>query len=218
MSKKSKAGSRTPSRTPRAKTPVIKNIVTAENTVATLNAAANAIPTLIVSEKEVAPLVYSIDYRRIFLLVLTFAVFIICLVLYIYNGSEQKDLAIAEFGNKIPTFMFSPWFVILFLAVSLLGFAYTVYNMNNVSFAFFACALLYLVALVMIFVKLYFSISLHSPAVQIFSFIFFVTSVLLVLQLIQGSKSLYLSTFAMIPSVLFSGFALYTGGLLNPRV
>lgn len=217
MAKKAKTG-RTPSRTPRAKTPVIKNIVNAENATTLLNAAVNAIPTLSVSEQEVAPVVYSMDYRRIFLMVLTFAVFIICLVLYIYNGAEQKDKAIAEFGSTIPEFMFSTWFVILFLVVSLLGFVYAVYNLQTITFAFFACAILYLFSLTMIFVKLYFSIALHSSAVQIFSFIFFVSSVLLILQLVQGSKALYMSTFAMIPSVLFSGFTLYTGGLLNPRV
>jgi hypothetical protein len=220
MSKKSKAGSRTPSRTPRAKTPVIKNIVTAENVVGTINAVANAIPTLSVAtiDEVVTPSVYSIDYRRIFLMVLAFAVAIICIVLFVYNGAEQKDIAVAEFGTTIPTFMFSGWFVILFLVVSLLGFGYAVYNARYMTFAFMACAILYLVSLVMIFVKLYFSISLHSSAVQVFGFIFFVSSVLLILQLLQCSCALYTSTFAMIPSVLFSGFVIYTGGLLNPRV
>lgn len=220
MSKKTKTGSRTPSRTPRAKTPVIKNIITTENVVGTINAVANAIPTLAVSKVDdvVIPAAVMVDYRRIFLLVLAFAVAILCIVLYVYNGSEQKDKAVAEFGTTIPKFMFNGWFVILFLVVSLLGFGYVVYNMRQITFAFIACAILYLVALVMIFVKLYFSISLHSSAVQIFGFIFFLTSVLLVLQLLQGSGALYLSTFAMIPSVLFAGFVIYTGGLLNPRV
>jgi hypothetical protein len=217
MAKKAKTG-RTPSRTPRAKTPVIKNIVNAENVTNTLNAVVNAIPTLSVSEQEVMPVVYSMDYRRIFLMVLTFAVFIICLVLYIYNGADQKTLAVAEFGAKIPTFIFSYWFVILFLVVSLLGFAYAVYNTREVTSAFFICSILYLVSLVMIFVKLFFSIALNSSAVQIFGFIFFITSVLLILQLLQCSCALYTSTIALIPSVLFSGFVIYTGGILNPRV
>jgi hypothetical protein len=220
MTKKSKAGSRTPSRTPRAKTPVIKNIVNTENVLETINAVTNAIPSLSVAKIDdiVVPSVYSIDYRRIFLLVLIFFVAILCIVLYVYNGAEQKDIAIAEFGTTIPKFMFNGWFVILFLVVSLLGFGYAVYNAREISFAFIACSILYLVSLVMIFVKLYFSISLHSSAVQIFGFIFFVTSVLLILQLLQCSCALYTSTLAMIPSVIFSGFIIYTGGLLNPRV
>jgi hypothetical protein len=157
------------------------------------------------------------DYRRIFLIVLSFVVFLICLILFWNNGSEQKDLAIAEFGSKVPAFVFSWWFVVLFLITSFFGFAFVVYHIEKVTFAFLACAILYLVAFAMLFVKLYFNIALHSATVQIFSFIIFVTSVLIVLQVPMGSRYPFLSIFAIIPSVLFSGFALYTGGVLNPR-
>jgi hypothetical protein len=218
MSKKS--GSRTPSRTPRAKTPVIKNISMSDvaSTVATTAAAVvDAIPGLKITEEKVAPIVYSMDYRRIFLMVLAFAVFLICLILFWYNGAEQRDLAVAEFGSKIPGFMFNGVFVVFALIFSFLGFGFIVYHIEKVSFAFLACAILYLVAFAMLFVKLYFSIALHSAAVQIFSFIIFVTSVLLVLQVPMGSRYPLLSIFAIIPSVLYSGFALYTGGVLNPR-
>jgi hypothetical protein len=218
MSKKS--GSRTPSRTPRAKTPIIKNITGSDiaSTVATTAmAVVDALPGLKISEEKVAPIVYSMDYRRIFLMVLSFAVFLICLILFWYNGAEQRDLAVAEFGSKIPGFMFNGVFVVFALIFSFLGFGFVVYHIEKVTFAFLACAILYLVAFAMLFVKLYFSIALHSAAVQIFSFIIFITSVLLVLQVPMGSRYPLLSIFAIIPSVLYSGFALYTGGVLNPR-
>jgi hypothetical protein len=218
MPKKSgRTPSRTPSRTPRAKTPVIKNISVSEAIAETTNAVIAAIPILAVDEKQILPMVVSMDYRRIFLMVFSFVVFLICLIFFWYNGEEQKTLAVAEFGTKIPTFIFSWWFVLLFLITSFLGFAFIVYNIEKVTFAFLACAILYLVAFAMLFVKLYFSIALHSAAVQIFSFIIFVTSVLIVLQVPMGSRYPLLSIFAIIPSVLFSGFALYTGGVLNPR-
>ena len=218
MSKKSKM-SRTPSRTPRAKTPTIKNIDVAATAETTVNAVVNAIPVIAVDEKQIIPLVVDMDYRRIFLMVIAFVIFIICLVFFWYNAGDQKILAVAEFGSKVPSVMFNGWFVVLFLIASLLGFAFIVRNTQHLNFAFFMCAILYLVSFVFVFTYLYMSIKLYSATVQIFSFILFVTSVLLILQVVmQGTKYPLFSIIAILPSVIFSGFALYTGGVLNPRV
>jgi len=204
---------KTPTRTPRAKTPVIKTIEVIKDTALAI---AETIPALKITEEKVAIVTNDQYFRKLFLMGLIFITFLVCVIMYLYNYADNKQKAINEFGDKIPGYVFDPWFVILFLVASLLGFAYIVYNFQVVNFAFFVCSVLYLVSFVMLFVKLYFSIALHSSAVQIFSFIIFVTSVLLILQCVQYSNHIFYSIICIVPSVLFSGFTLYTGGLLNP--
>ena len=205
---------KTPTRTPRAKTPVIKTIEVIKDTALAIS---ETIPSLKISEEKVAIVTNDPYFRKLFLMGLIFVTFILCIVLYLYNYADNKQKAINEFGDSIPGYVFDPWFVIIFLVISFLGLAYIVYHLRELTFAFFACAVLYLVSFVMLFVKLYFSIALHSSAVQIFSFIIFVTSVLMVLQCVQYSNHIFYSIVCIIPSVIYSGFTLYTGGLLNPN-
>jgi hypothetical protein len=205
---------KTPMRTPRAKTPVIKTIEVMKDTALAIS---ETMPHLKISEEKVAIITNDPYFRKLFLMGLIFIVFVLCLVLYLYNHADNKQKAIDEFGDKIPGYVFDPWFVVIFLSISLLGLAYIVYHLRTLNFVFFTCAVLYLVSFVMLFVKLYFSIALHSSAVQIFSFIIFVTSVLLVLQCVQHSNHIFYSIVCIIPSIIYSGFTLYTGGLLNPN-
>lgn len=205
---------KTPARTPRAKTPIIKTIEVLKDTAFAIS---ETIPSLKISEEKVAIVTNDFHFRKLFLMGLIFIVFILCIVLYLYNYADNKQKVIDEFGNKIPGYVFDPWFVIIFLVLSLLGLAYIVYHLRELNFAFFACAVLYLVSFVMLFVKLYFSVALHSSAVQIFSFIIFITSVLMVLQCVQHSNHIFYSIVCIIPSIVYAGFTLYTGGLLNPN-
>jgi hypothetical protein len=197
------------------KTPILKNIGE------TMEAVKEAVPaggiaTLGLTPEMIAPFVESQGLLRALLMILMFAVFLICVLLWAFGGSDSKAAVNASsVGNKVPGYIFNAWFVFLFLCTSMLGFGYIILHVSYMSAPFVVSCFIYLISLVLIFLKLYYSASIGSSAIQIWSFILIVNSFFFSIVTMQYTQNYLLCVAAVLPTVIFGGFTLYAGGLIG---
>jgi len=217
-SKGKKTPSRTPRSSPKAKTPTIMSI--GESIGDTLAAAKEALPaggiaTLGLKTEDVQVIIDFPNVLRGILIIGAVIVYVLCLVLYLAGRNGSKDKVDAAFPGKINDYFFSPWFVVIFLTASIAGFMYILFAINSFSFFFVIAAFTYLISLVMLFVKLYYDVALYSSAVQIYSFIIFVDIFVFGMVVTQATNNFIFSLAALVPTLVFTGFCLYNGGILN---
>ncbi len=147
-----------------------------------------------------------------------FAVMIVCVILFSIGNKDSQNRVADTIGSTVlPYYIYNPWFVLVFLIVSMAAFAYIIHHIPHISFAFTGIIALFLLSWVMIFVKLYFSVAVYSAALQIWSFILLFTSALIALYVVQNAHKMIKSLLALAPTVIFAGFMIYTGGKLNVK-
>lgn len=204
-----------PSRaTPRPSTPILKNISEVLEGVKEA-VPAGGIATLGLTPEMVAPFVESQGLLRALLLMMILVVFIICTLLWVFGSTESKDKVKAALGKRVPGYLFSAWFVFLFLATSLLGFGYIIMHVSYMSAPFVVSCGLYMLSLIMIFYKLYHSVTIGSSSVQIWSFILVINAFFFGVITTQYTQNFLLCIFAVLPTVVYGGFTLYSGGIIN---
>jgi hypothetical protein len=217
-SKGKKTPSRTPRSSPKAKTPTIMSI--GETISDTLAAAKEALPaggisTLGLKPEDIQVVIDFPNILRGILIIGAVIAYVLCLVLFLVGHTGSKNKVDAAFPGKINDYFFSPWFVVILLTASIAGFMYILFAINSFSFFFVVAAFAYLFSLVMLFVKLYYDVALYSSAVQIYSFIIFVDVFIFGMVVTQATNNFIFSLFALVPTLVFIGFCLYNGGILN---
>lgn len=200
--------------TPRPSTPVLKNIGEVLEGVKEAMPA-GGISTLGLTPEMVAPFVESQGLLRALMLMMIFVVFLICTLLWAFGNTASRDAVKAAVGNKVPGYLFSGWFVFLFLATSLLGFGYIVLHVSCMNAAFVISSILYFVSLIMIFYKLYHGVAIGTSAVQVWSFILVINAFFFGVIATQYTSNFLLCIFAVLPTVIYGGFTLYSGGIIS---
>jgi hypothetical protein len=196
-------------------TPILKNISEVLEVVKEV-VPAGGIATLGVTPAMIAPYVEKQGLLRALLMMLMFAVFIICVLLWAFGADDSKAaVAASSMGGRVPGYLFSAWFVFLFLCISMLGFGYIILHVSYMSAPFVVSCFIYLLSLVLIFLKLYYSVAIGSSAVQIWSFILIVNSFFFSIVTMQYTQNYLLCVAAVLPTVIFGGFTLYSGGLIS---
>lgn len=209
---------RSPRSSPKPKTPTLKNI--GDTFADSLKAAKEALPaggiaTLGLKNDDVQVLIDYPNILRGFLLIGIIATYVICLVLFMVGHSTSKDKQEAAFPTKMPYYVYSPWFAVIFLTLSVAGIIYILLSVNNFSFVFTIAMIAYCFALVMAFVKFYYDVAINSSATQIYGFIIFVDLILLGMIVTQETNNFIFSLAALLPSLVFTGYLIYCGGILN---
>lgn len=196
-------------------TPILKNISEVLEVVKEV-VPAGGIATLGVTPQMIAPYVESQGLLRALLMVLMFAVFIICVLLWAFGADDSKAaIKASNIGNKVPGYIFNAWFVFLFLVTSMIGFGYIIVHVSYMSAPFVVSCFMYLLSLVLIFLKLYYSVSIGSSAVQIWSFILIINAFFFSVVTMQYTQNYLLCVAAVLPTVIFGGFTLYSGGIVS---
>jgi hypothetical protein len=139
----------------------------------------------------------------------------LCLVFFAIGNVGTRDEIAKEYN--IPSVTFEAWFAVGDLAFALLGFAYAMFNVNILSVSFLLPATVMLVSLVILYVKLYFSLKTgltNYTEVQTFAFNILVNSVALIIYIVLTSKRFISATLAMLPMVGFGLYFLYIGHLI----
>jgi hypothetical protein len=197
------------------KTPILKNISEVLEVVKEV-VPAGGIATLGVTPEMIAPYVESQGLLRALLMVLIFAVFLICVLLWAFGADDSKAVvAASSMGGRVPGYLFNAWFVFLFLVTSILGFGYIILHVSYMSAPFVVSCFIYMISLVLIFLKLYYSVSIGSSAVQIWSFILVINAFFFGIVTTQYTQNYLLCIAAVLPTVIFGGFTLYSGGLIS---
>jgi hypothetical protein len=199
---------------PRPSTPVLKNIGEVLEGVKEAMPA-GGISTLGLTPAMVAPFVESQGLLKALLLMMIAVVFLICTLLWAFGGNDSKKVVQDAVGTRVPGYLFSAWFVFLFLVTSLLGFAYIIMHVSYMPSVFVVSCFVYLLSLVMIFYKLYHGVSMGSSAVQIWSFILIINAFFFGVVTTQYTNNFLLCIFAVLPTVIYGGFTLYSGGIIS---
>ena len=220
MSKKNKTPTRsspksggTPKATPRPITPTIMKIGE------TLEAVKDAMPaggisTLGLKPELIQPFVESQELLRALIVILAVTVAIIFVVMWAVGHTDARNAVQAQFGTRVPLYVFDAWFVALFLVASMAGFFYILINTPHISVAFALSCFFYLLSLVLIAYKFYFNNPIGSSATQIWSFILIINAFFFGILVMQISSNPFLSILAIAPTVIYGGFTLYAGGIV----
>jgi hypothetical protein len=211
-------GSKPRSPVSKPKTPTIKSI--GDGMSVSLQAVKDALPaggisTLGMKPEDVQVLIDYPNILRGVLLIGAIATYVICLVLFSYGHSESNIQQAAAYPEKMPYYVYKPWFAIVFLTLSIGGLIYVLLSVNYFSFFFFVAAIAYYFSMVLAFVKFYYDVAIKSPASQIFGFILFVSVVLLGMIVTQATNNFIFAFAALIPSAVLAGYFIYCGGILN---
>lgn len=202
------------SSTPRPATPVLKNIGEVLEGVKEAMPA-GGISTLGLTPEMVAPFVESQGLLRALLLMMIAVVFLVCTLLWAFGNTTSRDTVKAAVGSKVPGYLFSAWFVFLFLATSLLGLGYVILHVSYMNAAFVVSCALYFLSLIMIFYKLYHGVAIGSSAVQVWSFVLVINAFFFGVVATQYTSNFLLCIFAVLPTVIYGGFTLYSGGIIS---
>jgi hypothetical protein len=161
-----------------------------------------------------------LSYRRTFLVITTFIVYILCIVLYELGGSKSKSSAEELAPNLLgfAPYIFDSWFVYTGLTLALGGFLLSIVLLNEIPLSFIITAGVYLVSFPLLFAKFYYNFAFPSSALNVYTFNILLNSFFCVLTIIGNSSSLKigLGILCMIPSFAFAGFLLYCGKFTSP--
>jgi len=220
MSKKNKTPTRsspksggTPKATPRPITPTIMKIGETLEIVKDAMPAAG-ISTLGLTPELVKPFVESQELLRALIFVLAMTVVIIFITLWAVGHTDARAAVQAQFGTRVPLYVFDAWFVALFLFASMAGFIFILTNTSQISTAFAISCFFYLLSLVLIAYKFYFNSPVGSSATQIWSFILIINAFFFGILVMQISNNPFLSILSIAPTVIYGGFMLYAGGIV----
>jgi hypothetical protein len=178
----------------------------------------------------------STEYRRLFITIATVIVYFICLALYELGsnnpvGSRPQDY-VATVAPELLAFapyVFSQWFVVGGLTLSLGGFLICIWFFETIELSFILTAGVYLVSFPMLFAKFYFSLSFPSSALNVYTFNILLNSFFTLLNLLgnaKGSKEsqgfrfsysfyIFLGILCLLPSFAFGGFLMYCGKFIS---
>lgn len=174
----------------------------------------------------------SFEYRRLFITTAIVIVYFICLTLYELGknnpiGSRPEDYAasLAPEMLAFAPYLFSEWFVIGGLTLSLGGFLISLWFLKEIPLSYIITAGVYLVSFPLLFAKFYFSFSFPTSAVNVYTFNILINTLFTLFNLLgnaktgsfKGSYSLYvfLGILCLIPSFAFGGFLLYCGKFVS---
>jgi hypothetical protein len=173
----------------------------------------------------------STEYRRLFITIATLIVYFVCLTLYELGsnnpiGSRPQDYA-ATLAPELLAFapyVFSQWFVVGGLTLSLGGFLTCVWFFENIELSFILTAGVYLVSFPLLFAKFYFSLSFPSSALNVYTFNIVLNSFFTLLNLLGNAKGsgrsysvyIFFGILCLLPSFAFSGFLMYCGKFVSP--
>jgi hypothetical protein len=149
------------------------------------------------------------------LIIAVFAVYIVCLVLYLTNYTAVRDAVETHF-DFTSSFIYKPWFVILFLTLSMLGMLYVIRHVQS-----FILPVLVLFVTILVFFTLSFVFVYNktptqkSATAQIMAVIGFIALVIFTLMIIPFSKKPLFSLVCLIPTYLLVVVGIYMGGVLN---
>jgi hypothetical protein len=178
----------------------------------------------------------STEYRRLFITIATVIVYFICLTLYELGsnnpvGSRPQDY-VATLAPELLAFapyVFSQWFVVGGLTLSLGGFLVVLWFFENIELGFIITAGVYLVSFPLLFAKFYFSLSFPSSALNVYTFNILLNSFFTLMNLLgnaKGSKEsqgfgrsysfyIFLGILCLLPSFAFGGFLMYCGKFVS---
>jgi hypothetical protein len=156
----------------------------------------------------------NLEYKLVAIAIIYF-VAILCIIFYAGGNRGDRDEIAKEY--QIPPVTFESWFCIGYLAISLLGFGYAMLNVEILSISFLLPATVMLVSLVILYIKLYFSLTTgigNYTEVQTFAFNVLVNSVVLIIYIVLTSKRFISATLAMLPMIGIGIYFLYIGHLI----
>jgi len=144
-----------------------------------------------------------------------YIVSVLCIVFYAIGNVGTRDDMTKEYD--IPPSTFEAWFSVGILAIVLVGFSYAMFNVKIMTISYLLPATIALVSLVLLYVKLYFSLKpglTKYKEVQTFAFNVFVNSLVLIIYTLLTSKRYISATLAIFPLFGLSIYFLYVGHLL----
>ncbi len=155
------------------------------------------------------------QYIQWILIIAVFAVYITCLVLYLTNYTEVRDAVETHF-DFTSSFIYKPWFVILFLTLSMLGMLYVIRHVKSFILPVLALFVVILVFFTLTFVFVYNKTpTQQSATAQIMAVIAFIALALFTLMIIPYSSKPFFSLVCLIPTYLLVVVGIYMGGVLN---
>jgi len=161
-----------------------------------------------------------LSYRRTFLVITTFIVYILCIILYELGSNSSKSSAQELAPNLLgfAPYVFDSWFVYTGLTLALGGFLLSIVLLDTIPLSFIITAGVYLVSFPLLFAKFYYNFAFPSSALNVYTFNILINSLFCVLTIIGNSSSLKigLGVLFMIPSFAFAGFLLYCGKFTSP--
>jgi hypothetical protein len=155
------------------------------------------------------------QYMQWILLAVVFAVYITCLVLYLTNYTKVRDAVETHF-DFTSSFLYKPWFVILLLTLSMLGFLYVIRHLRT-----FILPILFLFAVLFTFFILSFIFTYNkvptqqSATPQIMSAIGFIALVILTIFIVPYVKNPFFSLVCLLPTYFLLVNGIYLGGVMN---
>ena len=155
------------------------------------------------------------NYMQWILLVVVFAVYIVCLVLYLVNYTDVRDAVETHF-NFTSSFLYKPWFVILLLTLSMLGLLYVIRNLKTYILPIVFLFAVFFTFFVLTFVFVYFKAPTQQSATpQIMAVIAFIALVLLTILIVPYMKSSLFSLACLLPTYGLVICGIYLGGVMN---
>ena len=155
------------------------------------------------------------QYMQWILLVVVFAVYITCLVLYLTNYTDVRDAVETHF-NFTSSFLYKPLFVILLLTLSMLGLLFVIRHLKT-----FILPIIFLFAVFFTFFILSFIFTYNktptqqSATPQIMSAIGFIALVLITIFIIPYVKNPFFSLLCLLPTYFLLINGIYLGGVMN---
>ncbi len=146
---------------------------------------------------------------------IVYFVSILCIVFYSIGNRGDRDEIAKEY--QIPSVTFDAWFCIGDLAIALLGFGYAMFNVKIMTISYLLPATVALVSLVLLYVKLYFSLRTgltKYTEVQTFAFNVVINSIILIIYTILTSKRYISASLALFPILGLGIYFLYVGHLI----
>ncbi len=149
------------------------------------------------------------------LIIAVFAIYITCLVLYLTNYTAVRDAVQAHF-DFTSSFIYKPWFVILFLTLAMLGMLYVIRHVKSFILPVLVLFVIVLVFFTLTFVFVYNKTPTNKSATaQIMAVIAFIALALFTLMIIPYSSRPLFSLVCLIPTYLLVVVGIYMGGVLN---
>ena len=149
------------------------------------------------------------------LLVVVFAVYIVCLVLYLVNYTDVRDAVETHF-NFTSSFLYKPWFVILLLTLSMLGLLYVVRNLKTYIFPILFLYIVFFTFSILSFVFIYNKTPTKKSATpQIMSVIAIVSLILLTILIVPYLHNPFFGIVCLFPIYFLTISQVYLGGVMN---
>lgn len=155
-----------------------------------------------------------IGYRILATYIVVLAAVICTIFFAIGNVGTRSQL---EADYKLPSVTFNFVFALGDLYIVLLCFIYVLFNINISTIALILPSTVLLVSIVMLYVKLFFSLKtgdVNFTGVQTFAFNIVINSIIIMLYTLFTSKRFITSTLAMFPMMALGVYYLYVGHLI----